>query len=56
MSFNILNNNIQEIESDKSQELQDQIKALLKSSKVVLFMKGNAEMPQWDSLPTRLRS
>lgn len=46
MSFNVLNNDIQEISSDKSQDLKDQIETLLKSSKVVLFMKGNAEMPQ----------
>lgn len=47
MSFNILNNDIQEIEvTDKSQELNAQIESLLKSSKIVLFMKGNAEMPQ----------
>ena len=45
-SFNVLNNDIQEIsELDKSQELKSQIESLLGSSKVVLFMKGNAEMP-----------
>jgi monothiol glutaredoxin len=47
MSFNILNNEISEIETaDKSKELKDQIESLLNSSKVVLFMKGNSEMPQ----------
>jgi monothiol glutaredoxin len=45
-SFNVINNNIQEISADKNQELKGQIENLLKSSKVVLFMKGNAEMPQ----------
>lgn len=45
-SFNVLNNEIQEIaETDKSLELNSQIESLLKSSKVVLFMKGNADMP-----------
>ncbi len=47
MSFNILNNAIDEItEADKSLELKGQIEKLLKSSKVVLFMKGNASAPQ----------
>lgn len=47
MSFNILNNDISEIETaDKSKELGEQIQGLLNSSKVVLFMKGNTEMPQ----------
>lgn len=46
MSFNILNNDVQEITSDKSKDLKGQIETLLGSSKVVLFMKGNAEMPQ----------
>ena len=47
MSFNILNNDISEIESaDKAKELNEQIQGLLSSSKVVLFMKGNTEMPQ----------
>jgi monothiol glutaredoxin len=45
-SFNVINNNIQEVTADKGQELKGQIENLLKSSKVVLFMKGNAEMPQ----------
>jgi monothiol glutaredoxin len=47
MSFNILNNEISEIEvADKSKELKEQIETLLSSSKVVLFMKGNTDMPQ----------
>lgn len=47
MSFNVLNNDIQEIQTaDKSKDLKVQIEELLKSSKVVLFMKGNTEMPQ----------
>lgn len=46
-SFNILNNEISEIlEADKTKELNEQIQELLNSSKIVLFMKGNAEMPQ----------
>lgn len=46
-SFNVLNNDISEIlEADKSKELNEQIDGLLKSSKIVLFMKGNSEMPQ----------
>jgi monothiol glutaredoxin len=45
-SFNILNNEISEIpEADKNLDLKAQIEALINSSKVVLFMKGNAEMP-----------
>ena len=47
MSFNVLNNDIQEIEvTDKSKDLVEQIQGLLASSKVVLFMKGNSQMPQ----------
>ena len=47
MSFNILNNDVQEIPSaDKSKDITAQIEELLRSSKVVLFMKGNADMPQ----------
>ena len=47
MSFNILNNEISEIQNaDKALELNQQIKNLIQSSKVVLFMKGNAQMPQ----------
>lgn len=46
MAFNILNNAVEEInEADKSLELKAQIENLLKSSKVVLFMKGNAGQP-----------
>ena len=45
-SFNVINNDIQEIANlDKSQDLKNQIESILKSSKIVLFMKGNAEMP-----------
>lgn len=47
MPFNILNNSVEEItEADKSLEVKAQIDHLLKSSKVVLFMKGNASAPQ----------
>jgi monothiol glutaredoxin len=47
MSFNVLNNDINEIEyADKSKDLKAQIEALVTSAKVVLFMKGNAQMPQ----------
>jgi monothiol glutaredoxin len=47
MSFNILNNEISEIQNaDKALELNQQIKNLIQSSKVVLFMKGNSQMPQ----------
>lgn len=47
MSFNILNNEQSEIESaDKSKDINGQIQGLLSSSKVVLFMKGNTQMPQ----------
>lgn len=46
-SFNIINSEIKEITAtNKTGELNAQIKDLLNSSKVVLFMKGNAEMPQ----------
>lgn len=46
-SFNVLNNDISEIEvTDKSKDLKEQIEGLLSSSKIVLFMKGNSEMPQ----------
>ena len=45
-SFNVINNEIQEITvTDKSKDLKAQIDTLLNSSKVVLFMKGNADMP-----------
>lgn len=46
MSFNILNNEIVEIQTvDKNNDVNEQIKELLSSSKIVLFMKGNADMP-----------
>lgn len=46
MPFNILNNAVEEIsEADKSLDIKNQIDKLLKSSKVVLFMKGNADAP-----------
>lgn len=45
-SFNVINSEIKEIEAAKDVELNEQIKCLLGSSKIVLFMKGNAEMPQ----------
>jgi monothiol glutaredoxin len=46
-SFNVINSEIKEIASnDKNLDLKIQIENLLGSSKVVLFMKGNAEMPQ----------
>lgn len=46
-SFNIINSEITEIPgADKNIELKAQIENVLNSSKVVLFMKGNAEMPQ----------
>ena len=45
-SFNIINSEIKEISADnKSADLKLQIETLLNSSKVVLFMKGNADMP-----------
>jgi monothiol glutaredoxin len=45
-SFNILNNDVSEIpEADKNLDLKGQIESLINSSKVVLFMKGNADMP-----------
>ena len=46
MSFNVLNNDIKEVFSDKELGLEEQLKSLIGSSKVVLFMKGNSEMPQ----------
>ena len=46
MSFNILNTDSEIDSADKSQDLKTQIESLLQSSKVVLFMKGNAQMPQ----------
>lgn len=45
-SFNVLNNNYEEISNlNKELDLAEQIKSLLTSSKVVIFMKGNADMP-----------
>lgn len=47
MSFNILNNDVSEILNiDKSLDLKTQIEGLLSSAKIVVFMKGNAQMPQ----------
>ena len=47
MTFNILNNDISEIErADKSLDIKKQIENLLASAKIVLFMKGNSQMPQ----------
>lgn len=43
--FNVINNEISEITANKDLELKAQIENLIGSSKVVLFMKGNAEMP-----------
>lgn len=45
-SFNIINNEIKELSADKGLDLQAQIETLLKGNKIVLFMKGNADMPQ----------
>lgn len=46
-SFNVINSEINEVVvADKSADLKIQIETLLSSSKVVLFMKGNAEGPQ----------
>lgn len=46
-SFNVINSEIKEITAEnKSAELKEQIETLLNGSKVVLFMKGNADMPQ----------
>lgn len=46
-SFNVLNNSSEEVfVTDKNLELKKQIEDLLSSAKVILFMKGNAEMPQ----------
>ena len=45
MSFNILNNESEIESADKSKDLKSQIEGLINSSKVVLFMKGNAQMP-----------
>jgi monothiol glutaredoxin len=46
-SFNVINSEIKEITAEnKTAELKEQIETLLNGSKIVLFMKGNAEMPQ----------
>jgi monothiol glutaredoxin len=46
-SFNVINSEIKEITAEnKTADLKEQIETLLNGSKVVLFMKGNAEMPQ----------
>lgn len=45
--FNVLQTAPNEIASaDKSKALKEQIEALINADKVVLFMKGNSEMPQ----------
>ena len=45
--FNVLQTATNEITSaDKTKPLKEQIEALLKAEKVVLFMKGNTDMPQ----------
>ncbi len=45
--FNVLQTSANEIASaDKTKPLKEQIEALLKAEKVVLFMKGNTDMPQ----------
>lgn len=45
--FNVLQTAANEIaNADKSKPLTEQIEALLKADKVVLFMKGNSDMPQ----------
>jgi monothiol glutaredoxin len=45
-SFNIMNNDVQELSSPNKQlQLNEQISSLLNSGKIVLFMKGNSEMP-----------
>ena len=46
MSFNILNNSYEEIQvANKELPIAQQIQNLLSSGKVVIFMKGNADMP-----------
>jgi monothiol glutaredoxin len=46
-SFNVINSEIKEISAtDKNADIKIQIENLLNSTKVVLFMKGNADMPQ----------
>lgn len=44
-SFNVINNDISEITAEKDADLKTQIEKLINASKVVLFMKGNADMP-----------
>ena len=45
--FNIIQTAPNEIAgADKSKSLKEQIEALIKAEKVVLFMKGNVNMPQ----------
>jgi len=45
--FNVLQTAPNEIaQADKSKPLKEQIEALIKADKVVLFMKGNMNMPQ----------
>jgi len=43
--FNILNTQIKELTSNKELDLNKQIENLITSTKIVLFMKGNADMP-----------
>lgn len=44
--FNVINSEIAEItSSNKDLDIKGQIEEMLNSSKVVLFMKGNADMP-----------
>jgi monothiol glutaredoxin len=45
--FNVLQTAANEIATaDKTKPLKEQIEGLLKADKVVLFMKGNSDMPQ----------
>jgi monothiol glutaredoxin len=45
--FNVMSTAANEISQvDKSKSLKEQIETLLKSEKVILFMKGNCDMPQ----------
>lgn len=43
--FNVINNEISEIEANKDLDIKAQIGALVSGFKIVLFMKGNAQMP-----------
>jgi monothiol glutaredoxin len=45
MSFQILNNESEVTELNKSQPLMGQIDSLIKGHKIILFMKGNAQSP-----------